>query len=135
MRIHWSNDFIGSLEAEPDKSGSYLFQDKELKNIKPDFLIHKAGDNSNNFMAIEVKPSDAKIASIKSDLNKLSNLKSKAHYSHAICLIYGDNYKEKHGKLLSSLKYLANKQSIEIWVHEEPKSEAIFINKHEFSCI
>lgn len=112
------------LHGEYDKSGSSLFGGENLKNIKPDFLIHKAGDTDSNFIAIEVKPVTARKAAIISDLNKLSSLKLNAKYRFVMYLIYGENSTIKAKAIHKLIAELRIKEDINIWAHNNPGVEA-----------
>ena len=124
MRKQWPDDNVLKLNGEFDKSGSQLFSGSILKNAKPDFLVHVAGDIKNNYAAMEVKPCTASRKSLEIDLNKLSEIQLMAKFKLVIYLIFGDKAeckaKESH-KIIKKLKIKAN---IEIWAHSCPKSAA-----------
>lgn len=124
MRVEWPFADKHDLQAEVDKCGSSLFCGEILKNAKPDFLIHKAGNVDNNFIAMEVKSADASNRDIKSDLNKLSAMKSVANYRNAIYLIFGKTAQEKASKIHKLINEFLISESIEIWVHDYPNAAA-----------
>lgn len=124
MRIEWPFSDNHDLQAEVDKCGSALFSGGILKSVKPDFLIHKAGNIDSNFIAIEVKSAEASNRDIKSDLNKLSGMKSMARYRHAIYLVFGEAAEEKANKIHELINKFQITENIEIWAHECPNAAA-----------
>ena len=127
MRKQWPNDNVLKLHGEFDKSGSQLFTGSSLKNVKPDFLVHVAGNVKNNFAAIEVKPDTASTRSIEIDLNKLSEIQLKAKFKVVLYLIFGEKAKHKAKKIHEIMKKLELKKPIQIWAHSSPNSAAEFV--------
>jgi hypothetical protein len=93
LRLNWGAYRGYSLGGEVDKTHHPLFQDPEIRNAKPDLLVHRPGDMGGNLIIIEVKPVTAKKSGIRKDLRTLTAFRhpEKGKYHSAIYLVYGGN--------------------------------------------
>jgi hypothetical protein len=124
MRNIWVQDGGAILHAEYDKIGSQFLANKNVKGVKPDFLIHTPGEIDKNFIAMEVKVVTARSDEIKCDLEKLSNLRYDANYRVTIFLIFGKNAKQKAEDTLILRGQWGIDLNTEIWAHENANEEA-----------
>ena len=91
LRLSWGNYGGYSLGGEVDKTHHPLIRGLDVKNTKPDLLVHRPGDMGGNLIVIEVKPITAKKLGIRKDLRTLTAFLRRGQYHHAIYLIYGDD--------------------------------------------
>lgn len=119
MRILWPQEEPLVLHGEYDKTGSQFFAGTSVKGVKPDFLIHKAGDTNNNVLAMEVKAVTAKLMDIKCDLEKLSLMQSEAGYTLTVFLLFGENAKEIAKNIQALRSEWRIDSNTEIWAHEK----------------
>lgn len=127
LRCHWPGEHY-TINGEVDKSGHPYFK-KELRNLKPDLIIHEPGNMEGNLAAIEVKPADFRRPGVKKDFRTLINLTQRAQYQLGILLIFGDYNKNKVAIIRSALEEARIESGlpidkIEVWWHKKPSQEA-----------
>jgi hypothetical protein len=113
--------------GEYDKSGSSIYKRSASDRVKPDFLIHSPGDVGQNFLAMEVKSSNAKKRDIKIDIDKLIKLKTCHDFRFCIYLIYGDNALKK-GRVAASCVGHEFKSEIKIFIHSKVGARAVALD-------
>ena len=62
--------------------------DIEAQTIYPDIIIHKRGDNNNNFVIIEAKKAYANEIGKNKDIQKLKDYEEQLHYKFAIFITF-----------------------------------------------
>ena len=81
--------FRYSLSGEIDKAGHRYIRGNNLDRVKPDLLVHKPGEMTNNLVAMEIKPIVARKPGIRRDLLSLTAFRGAGGYHRAILLVYG----------------------------------------------
>ena len=127
IRLKLKCDLNMGFYGEYDKSGSSVYKHSASNRVKPDFLIHSPGDVEQNFLAMEVKSSDAKKCDIKSDIDKLIKLKKYHNFKFCIYLIYGDNALKKGGVAAGCVDH-EFKSGIKIFIHSKVGESAFALD-------
>lgn len=91
LRINWGDKLM--LAAEVDKRSHPLphFRIDELRDVKPDFIVHDAGHEHDDVAVIEVKRAISKSQKITDDYLTLMNFCHRARYKGGIMLFFGIN--------------------------------------------
>jgi Holliday junction resolvase len=122
LRCILGDGFPYKLDGELDKAGSDIIK-KELKNTKPDFIVHVPGEMNKNLVVIEVKSVTSvrnKISGLGEDLKKLKKFLDKVKYYRAIMLIYGKKDYNLLQKIQGEIKKISEKRILLVW-HLEPR--------------
>jgi len=134
FRIVWNDHKGFSINGEVDKTHHPLIHDPNIKNSKPDFLIHKPGNMSGNLAIIEVKPVTARKDDIKKDLITMTAFLKIINYHFAIYLVYGDDINALDSFILKAISLQEmdanneiNLDSIMLFWHQSPGKTALRI--------
>jgi len=122
LRCMLGNNFPYKLCGEVDKRGHPIIRD-----VKPDFIIHKPGDMKYNLAAIEVKPVTVKgrLDRLRKDLNTLKYLLNEAGYYGAIMLIYGNDNGDLPENIKQEIKNIDDSRIVVLWHYEPNKKPKI----------
>lgn len=125
IRCQWPPGSGFTLAGEVDKAGHRLLRGGKLDRVKPDFLVHSPGDMDENFAAIEVKPSNASVASIVEDVETLEAFRDEANYERSLMWIYGErDFNALLDQLCSECRMRGVGKDVEVWVHATAGAEA-----------
>ena len=127
IRTEWGSNPDINFFGEYDKSGSSLYTGTSSQGVKPDFSIHSPGDIDSNFIAMEVKSSNASESAIKKDIEKLIKLTTYQNFKYGIYLIYGKNAIKK-GEIAKKFIDEKSKSNIKIFMHSKAETKAFALD-------
>lgn len=98
MAEYLQQEFIGyHVDCEYNRDGHFTKKlkvkniktdDIEAQTIYPDIIIHKRGNNDNNFVIIEAKKSCVNEIKKNEDIQKLKEYKKQLNYEYAIFITF-----------------------------------------------
>lgn len=117
LRSVWG-DMAFTLSAEVDKAGNPSILDVNIKQAKPDFIVHIPGQTGPlaNFAVIEVKQVTAQLQGLKKDIRNLLAFRQSQNYRRAIYLFYGKGDMKKVFQKIHRFREF-DISEIEIWWH------------------
>lgn len=117
LRNIWG-DMAFTLSAEVDKTGNPNISDSNIKQAKPDFIVHVPGQTGPhaNYAVIEVKKIAAQLSGLKKDIRNLLAFCQNQNYQRAIYLFYGDGDMKNVLKKIHRFREF-DISEIEIWWH------------------
>ena len=104
LEFYWP-DFPYELHGDVDKRGHPEFRD-ELKDTKPDFIVHVPGRMDRNLVVIEVKTIKVEADELRKDIGKLKKFVEEKEYYRAIMLIYSDGEQKLPAKIVTQARSL-----------------------------